>query len=59
MPQWRLPRVEMKKRAEAKQSRSESMTNVEHKTVARDEEGMRLDRWFKTHYAPLPLSRLV
>ena len=30
---------------------------VANRTVARDEDGMRLDRWFKTHYAPLPHSR--
>jgi 23S rRNA pseudouridine955/2504/2580 synthase len=34
------------------------MARVETKTVARDEDGMRLDRWFKTHYATLPHSRL-
>ncbi len=44
MPQWWLARVEMKKRAETKQSRSDRMTNVEKREVARDEEGMRLDR---------------
>jgi 23S rRNA pseudouridine955/2504/2580 synthase len=58
MPQWWLARVEMKKRAETKQSRSDRMTNVEKREVARDEEGMRLDRWFKTYYASLPHSRL-
>jgi 23S rRNA pseudouridine955/2504/2580 synthase len=31
---------------------------VANRTVGRDEDGMRLDRWFKTHYAPLPHSRL-
>jgi 23S rRNA pseudouridine955/2504/2580 synthase len=31
---------------------------VANRTVAREEEGMRLDRWFKTHYASLPHSRL-
>jgi 23S rRNA pseudouridine955/2504/2580 synthase len=31
---------------------------VANRTVARDEEGMRLDRWFKTHYPSLPHSRL-
>ncbi len=31
---------------------------VEQRKVARDEEGMRLDRWFKAHYAQLPHSRL-
>lgn len=34
------------------------MAGVETKEVARDEEGMRLDRWFRTHYAGLPHSRL-
>ena len=34
------------------------MAGVETKKVARDEGGMRLDRWFKTHYATLPHSRL-
>jgi 23S rRNA pseudouridine955/2504/2580 synthase len=31
---------------------------VEQKRVAAGEDGMRLDRWFKTHYAGLPHSRL-
>src|SRR5262249_28284477 len=34
------------------------MTGVETKEVSRAEDGMRLDRWFKTHYASLPHSRL-
>jgi 23S rRNA pseudouridine955/2504/2580 synthase len=34
------------------------MAGVQTKEVARDEDGMRLDRWFKTHYAALPHSRL-
>jgi 23S rRNA pseudouridine955/2504/2580 synthase len=34
------------------------MTRVEQKRVAAGEDGMRLDRWFKTHYAGLPHSRL-
>jgi 23S rRNA pseudouridine955/2504/2580 synthase len=34
------------------------MTGVETKTVGAGEDGMRLDRWFKTHYAGLPHSRL-
>ena len=34
------------------------MTRVEQKRVGADEDGMRLDRWFKTHYASLPHSRL-
>ncbi len=34
------------------------MTNVEQRKVAGDEQGMRLDRWFKTHYASLPHRRL-
>ncbi len=34
------------------------MAGVETKEVGRDEDGMRLDRWFKTHYAALPHSRL-
>ncbi|MBM3544799.1 MAG: RluA family pseudouridine synthase [Alphaproteobacteria bacterium] len=31
---------------------------VETRHVSADEDGMRLDRWFKTHYATLPHSRL-
>jgi len=31
---------------------------VETRNVTHDEDGMRLDRWFKTHYAGLPHSRL-
>jgi 23S rRNA pseudouridine955/2504/2580 synthase len=34
------------------------MAGVETKTVGAAEDGMRLDRWFKTHYANLPHSRL-
>jgi 23S rRNA pseudouridine955/2504/2580 synthase len=34
------------------------MAGVETKEVTRDEDGMRLDRWFKTHYTDLPHSRL-
>jgi 23S rRNA pseudouridine955/2504/2580 synthase len=34
------------------------MTGVETKQVSASEDGMRLDRWFKTHYAGLPHSRL-
>jgi 23S rRNA pseudouridine955/2504/2580 synthase len=34
------------------------MAGVETKDVARGEDGMRLDRWFKTHYPKLPHSRL-
>ena len=34
------------------------MTGVETKAVGREEDGMRLDRWFRTHYATLPHSRL-
>lgn len=34
------------------------MAGVETKGVTRDEDGMRLDRWFKTHYTDLPHSRL-
>ena len=34
------------------------MTGVETKRVGASEDGMRLDRWFKTHYAALPHSRL-
>ncbi|MDX1400507.1 MAG: RluA family pseudouridine synthase, partial [Kiloniellales bacterium] len=34
------------------------MATVETKTVRSEEDGMRLDRWFKTHYARLPHSRL-
>src|SRR5512147_1747441 len=31
---------------------------VETRAVAEGEDGMRLDRWFRTHYASLPHSRL-
>ena len=31
---------------------------VETRHVGADEDGLRLDRWFKTHYATLPHSRL-
>jgi 23S rRNA pseudouridine955/2504/2580 synthase len=34
------------------------MAGVETKDVGRGEDGMRLDRWFKTHYPKLPHSRL-
>lgn len=34
------------------------MGTVETRNVSDDEDGMRLDRWFKTHYAGLPHSRL-
>jgi 23S rRNA pseudouridine955/2504/2580 synthase len=34
------------------------MAGVETKEVSDAEDGMRLDRWFKTHYAALPHSRL-
>ena len=34
------------------------MTGVETKRVGASENGMRLDRWFKAHYAALPHSRL-
>jgi 23S rRNA pseudouridine955/2504/2580 synthase len=34
------------------------MAGVETKEVSRAEDGMRLDRWFKTHYVSLPHSRL-
>ena len=34
------------------------MARVETKEVSRAEDGMRLDRWFKTHYVALPHSRL-
>ena len=34
------------------------MAGVETKEVSSAEDGMRLDRWFKTHYASLPHSRL-
>lgn len=34
------------------------MAGVETKTIVAGEDGMRLDRWFKTHYAGLPHSRL-
>jgi 23S rRNA pseudouridine955/2504/2580 synthase len=35
-----------------------SMRRVETKEVGQAEDGMRLDRWFKTHYVALPHSRL-
>jgi 23S rRNA pseudouridine955/2504/2580 synthase len=41
-----------------RESDGEDMTGVETKEVGGDEDGMRLDRWFKTHYASLPHSRL-
>jgi 23S rRNA pseudouridine955/2504/2580 synthase len=31
---------------------------VETRTVSRDESGMRLDRWFRTHYPALPFGHL-
>jgi len=34
------------------------MAGVETRVVSRAEDGMRLDRWFKAHYASLPHSRL-
>lgn len=34
------------------------MSRVETRNVSEDEDGMRLDRWFKTHYVGLPHSRL-
>ncbi|MFZ2017652.1 MAG: RluA family pseudouridine synthase [Methyloceanibacter sp.] len=34
------------------------MAGVEQKQVSHAEDGMRLDRWFKIHYATLPHSRL-
>lgn len=34
------------------------MAGVENKEVEADEDGMRLDRWFRSHYADLPQSRL-
>jgi 23S rRNA pseudouridine955/2504/2580 synthase len=34
------------------------MAPVETRSVTNDEDGMRVDRWFKTHYARLPHSRL-
>src|SRR5262245_9443289 len=34
------------------------MAGVETKEGSRADDGMRLDRWFKTHYASLPHSRL-
>ena len=35
-----------------------AMTGVETKLIGAGEDGMRLDRWFKMHYATLPHSRL-
>ncbi len=38
------------------------MAGIEHKTVEADENGMRLDRWFKVHYPGLgfgPLQKLL
>jgi 23S rRNA pseudouridine955/2504/2580 synthase len=34
------------------------MAGVETREVGDDEDGMRLDRWFKTHYPDLPHSRI-
>ncbi len=34
------------------------MSGIATITVGRDEAGMRLDRWFKTHYPELPFGRL-
>lgn len=34
------------------------MSGVENRPVARGEEGMRLDRWFRSHYPALPHGRL-
>lgn len=34
------------------------MSGVTQKTVSRDEAGMRLDRWFKTHYPALAFGQL-
>lgn len=34
------------------------MTDVVHRTVDADDEGIRLDRWFKRHYPDLPHGRL-
>jgi 23S rRNA pseudouridine955/2504/2580 synthase len=34
------------------------MAPVETRSVTNDEDGMRVDRWFKTHYAQVPHSRL-
>lgn len=34
------------------------MSGVHMREVARDEDGMRLDRWFALHYAHLPFGRL-
>jgi 23S rRNA pseudouridine955/2504/2580 synthase len=34
------------------------MASVEQREVSQAEDGMRLDRWFKTHYSGLPHSRL-
>jgi 23S rRNA pseudouridine955/2504/2580 synthase len=34
------------------------MAGVETRQVGDDEDGMRLDRWFKTHYPDLPHSRI-
>jgi 23S rRNA pseudouridine955/2504/2580 synthase len=34
------------------------MASVEQREVSQTEDGMRLDRWFKTHYSGLPHSRL-
>lgn len=38
------------------------MAGIEHKTIADDENGMRLDRWFKAHYPGIgfgPLQKLL
>ena len=33
-------------------------SQVENRSVSDGEDGMRLDRWFKTHHPDLPHSRL-
>lgn len=38
--------------------KAETRGRVETRPVTDDEDGMRLDRWFRTHYASLPHSRL-
>ena len=37
-------------------SRSLTMAGVETKDVSKAEDGMRLDRWFKTHYPAFPTA---
>lgn len=44
--------------AHGAKERMAEKVQVEHKRVARDEDGQRLDRWLKLHYPALPHGRL-